>query len=73
MLGQGFSETLATQISQQVDINWGTSVHHLADIMENKVPCKLFSGKSILCVGDVVPKMKSKKVCKLNSVHSTLG
>ncbi|KAG6898357.1 hypothetical protein C0992_009032 [Termitomyces sp. T32_za158] len=61
MLGQGFSETLSTQISQQVDINWGTSVHHLSDIMENRVPCKLFSGKSILCVGDVVPKMRRSK------------
>ncbi|KAH0583784.1 hypothetical protein H2248_009387 [Termitomyces sp. 'cryptogamus'] len=62
MLGQGFSEMLSTQISQQVDINWGTSVHHLTDIMENRVPCKLFSGKSILCVGDVVPKMRNKKL-----------
>ncbi|KAG6917953.1 hypothetical protein DXG01_017137 [Tephrocybe rancida] len=61
MLGQGYSEVLSTQVSQQVDMNWGYSVHHLNDIMDNKVPCKLLSGKSILCVGDMVPKMKGKK------------
>ncbi|KAG6899739.1 hypothetical protein C0993_007268 [Termitomyces sp. T159_Od127] len=43
MLGQGFSEALSTQISQQVDINWGTSVHHLTDIMENRLKSKKLS------------------------------
>ncbi|KAG6866984.1 hypothetical protein C0991_003900 [Blastosporella zonata] len=61
MLSQGHSEELSARISQQVDFDWGTSVHHLGHIMDNKIPCKLLDGKSILCVGDTVPKMRLKK------------
>ncbi|KAG6814480.1 hypothetical protein H0H92_000005 [Tricholoma furcatifolium] len=61
-LGQGLSVSLDTQVSQQLDMNWGQSIHHLTDIMGNKAPCKLLKGKSVLCVGDMVPKMKIKKL-----------
>ncbi|KAF5380888.1 hypothetical protein D9615_004022 [Tricholomella constricta] len=62
MLPQGYSEALGARASQQVDVDWGNSVHQLNDIMDNRVPCKLFDGKSILCVGsEMVPAPKGKK------------
>ncbi|KAG6816444.1 hypothetical protein H0H87_005999 [Tephrocybe sp. NHM501043] len=76
MLNQGYSDGLSTRISQQVDIDWGSSKHHLLDIMDSKVPCKLFSGKSILCVGDMVPKPRGKKLSlveeKSHEAHNAL-
>ncbi|KAF8077869.1 hypothetical protein FPV67DRAFT_1662656 [Lyophyllum atratum] len=63
MLPQGYSEALGGRASQQVDVDWGNSVHQLNDIMDNRVPCKLFEGKSILCVGsEMVPSPKGKKL-----------
>jgi len=65
MLPQGYSDTLKARPSQQVDMDWGNSIHQLKDIMSNCVPCKLFSGLSILCVGpDMVPTAKGKRVCE---------
>jgi len=62
MLPQGYSEPLGARASQQVDFDWGNSVHHLKQIMENKVACKLFNKKSILCVGsEIVPANKGRK------------
>ncbi|KAG5647234.1 hypothetical protein DXG03_000769 [Asterophora parasitica] len=63
LLPQGYSQALDGRASQQVDVDWGNSIHHLSDIMANKIPCKLFKGKTILCVGSqLVPKpMKGKK------------
>ena len=50
-------------MSQMVDIDWGTSDHHLTDVAANKVPSKVFAELSILCVSsDYVPIKKSKKV-----------
>lgn len=81
MLPQGYSDRLSARISQQVDVDWGNSVHQLTDIMDNAVPAKLFSDQSILCVGaDMVPQPKGKRVrCKtvcdlsLPDVNSLLG
>lgn len=50
-------------MSQMVDIDWGTSDHHLTDVAANKVASKVFSEMSILCISaDFVPSKKSKKV-----------
>ncbi|KAF8623562.1 hypothetical protein AX15_006332 [Amanita polypyramis BW_CC] len=63
MLPQGYSDTLSARISQQVDVDWGNSVHQLTDVMGNAVPAKVFSNKSILCIGlDMVPQPKGKKL-----------
>ncbi|KIM49330.1 hypothetical protein M413DRAFT_438515 [Hebeloma cylindrosporum] len=51
MLPQGFSPVLNARPSQQVDIDWGNSIHQLKDIMSNTVASKLFERKTILCVG----------------------
>lgn len=73
MLPQGYSDRLSARISQQVDVDWGNSVHQLTDIMDNAVPAKVFSDQSILCVGaDMVPQPKGKRVrcrtiCNLSS------
>lgn len=62
MLPQGYSDRLSARISQQVDVDWGNSVHQLTDIMDNTVPAKPLNHCSILCVGsDMVPQPKSKK------------
>ncbi|KAF9535266.1 hypothetical protein CPB83DRAFT_779065 [Crepidotus variabilis] len=61
LLPQGYSPQLGARPSQQVDYDWGNSVHHLTHIMKNSIPCKLFDGKHILCVGpDMVPKPKKR-------------
>ncbi|TFK42505.1 hypothetical protein BDQ12DRAFT_676322 [Crucibulum laeve] len=62
LLPQGFSEELNARPSQQVDLDWGDCRDHLTHIMENKVPSKLFTKKSILCVGpDLMPFPKGRK------------
>ncbi|KAG6874218.1 hypothetical protein C0995_003764 [Termitomyces sp. Mi166 len=77
MLSQGFSEVLSTQISQQVDINWGTSVHHLTDIMENRVPyekqegLKVSSCSSYFLV-DVDPKQLPVVEEKAQEAHNAI-
>ncbi|KAG2158219.1 uncharacterized protein EDB93DRAFT_1077479 [Suillus bovinus] len=56
LLPAGFSETLSARVSQLVDLDWGNCKEHLADIMSNTVASKLFSGKTLLCLGsDLVP------------------
>lgn len=56
LLPQGYSESLGTRLSQQVDVAWGETVDHLRGIMVNKVPSKLFDRLSILCIGqDMFP------------------
>ena len=63
LLPAGYSEQLEARVSQMVDIDWGTSDHHLTDVAANKVPSKVFAELSILCVSsDYVPAKKSKKV-----------
>lgn len=55
-------------MSQMVDIDWGTSDHHLTDVAANKVASKVFAEMTILCISaDFVPSKKSKKV-RLHSV-----
>ncbi len=50
-------------MSQMVDVDWGTSDHHLTDVAANKVASKVFSDMTILCISiDFVPSKKSKKV-----------
>ncbi|OAX38923.1 hypothetical protein K503DRAFT_740390 [Rhizopogon vinicolor AM-OR11-026] len=56
LLPAGFSEPLSARVSQLVDFDWGNCKEHLSDIMSNMVASKLFSGKTILCLGaDFVP------------------
>lgn len=56
LLPAGFSETLSARVSQLVDLDWGNCKEHLTDIMSNTVASKLFSGKTVLCLGaDLVP------------------
>jgi len=72
LLPQGYSEALGARASQQIDFDWGNSIHQLKHIMSNAVPCKLFAEKSILCVGpEMIPQPKGKRVC-LNSLSSVL-
>lgn len=63
MLPQGYSEALNARPSQQVDVDWGNSIHQLKDIMCNSVASKLFAEQSILCIGpEMVPLQRGKKV-----------
>ncbi|KAJ8586088.1 hypothetical protein M405DRAFT_853446 [Rhizopogon salebrosus TDB-379] len=56
LLPAGFSEQLSARVSQLVDLDWGNCKEHLSDIMSNMVASKLFSEKTILCLGaDFVP------------------
>ncbi|KAF8163374.1 hypothetical protein B0H34DRAFT_764888 [Crassisporium funariophilum] len=62
MLPQGYSAILGARPSQQVDVDWGNSVHQLKDIISNAVASKLFTEKSILCVGqEMVPQPKGRR------------
>ncbi|KAL7283385.1 hypothetical protein ACG7TL_002815 [Trametes sanguinea] len=63
LLPAGFSEHLETRVSQLIDVDWGNSKHHLTAIAESRVPPKVFSGKSIICVSpDFVPgRQRGKK------------
>ncbi|KJA27104.1 hypothetical protein HYPSUDRAFT_35669 [Hypholoma sublateritium FD-334 SS-4] len=62
LLPQGYSTSLGARASQQVDVDWGNSIYHVTDIMNNRVACKLFAGKSILCIGqDMVCHPKGKR------------
>ncbi|KAG9318665.1 hypothetical protein JVU11DRAFT_758 [Chiua virens] len=56
LLPAGYSDSLCARLSQLVDLDWGNCTEHLTDIMANQVPMKLFSGKTVLCVGtELVP------------------
>ena len=60
LLPQGTSQALKARLSQQVDLDWGNSPHHLTDIMANQIPAKIFSGLSLLCVGsDMVSQVRA--------------
>ncbi|EJF65854.1 hypothetical protein DICSQDRAFT_77708 [Dichomitus squalens LYAD-421 SS1] len=62
LLPAGYSEQLEARVSQMVDIDWGTSDHHLTDVAANKVASKVFAETSILCISsDYVPAKKAKK------------
>ncbi|RPD66131.1 hypothetical protein L226DRAFT_609030 [Lentinus tigrinus ALCF2SS1-7] len=63
LLPAGFSEHLNARVSQMVDLDWGSSIHHLMDITANLVAPGVFADKTILCISpDFVPsKQKSKK------------
>lgn len=68
LLPQGYSTALGARASQQVDVDWGNSIYHVTDIMNNRVACKLFAGKSILCIGqDMVCDPKGNKRVSLSS------
>ncbi|EGN93269.1 hypothetical protein SERLA73DRAFT_189814 [Serpula lacrymans var. lacrymans S7.3] len=63
LLPAGFSEVLHARVSQLIDMDWGNSPEHLSEIMYNPVASKLFSLKSVVCVGaDFVPLPRAKKV-----------
>ncbi|KAF6765281.1 hypothetical protein DFP72DRAFT_870613 [Ephemerocybe angulata] len=51
LLPQGYSSGLKIRLSQQVDLDWGNSILHLKQIMDNALPIKLFKGATVLCVG----------------------
>ncbi|KAF8136560.1 hypothetical protein EV363DRAFT_1157573 [Boletus edulis] len=56
LLPAGYSDSLGARVSQIVDLDWGNCTEHLTDIMTSRVPFKLFSQKTVLCVGaDLVP------------------
>ena len=61
LLPAGYSEQLEARVSQMVDIDWGTSDHHLTDVTANKVASKVFAEMAVLCISaDFVPSKKSK-------------
>jgi hypothetical protein len=64
LLPAGYSDSLGAKVSQMVDLDWGTTLDHLSDIMSNNVPTKLFSTKSVLVLGPEYfpPPAKGKKV-----------
>ena len=64
LLPAGFSDSLGAKVSQMVDLDWGTTLHHLSEIMSNNVATKLFSTKSVLVLGPEYfpPPAKGKKV-----------
>lgn len=70
LLSAGYSDTLGARISQLVDLDWGNCTEHLTDIMDSEVPIKLFSQKTVLCVGAELvplPPNRAKKVlCLFN-------
>jgi hypothetical protein len=68
LLPAGFCEPLNARVSQMVDLDWGNCTENLSDIMSNQVASKLFTKKSILCLGaEFVPLPKGKKVCNIPS------
>ncbi|KAH7913741.1 hypothetical protein BJ138DRAFT_1133891 [Hygrophoropsis aurantiaca] len=70
LLPAGFSEPLNARISQLIDMDWGNSLEHVTEIMSNLAASKLFTDKSILCLGaEFVPTPKSRKA---SSVDGTL-
>ena len=70
LLPQGYSSILNARPSQQIDVDWGNSVHQLRHIMSNAVASKLFAEKSILCVGpEMVPQPKGKRVCSVGLLN----
>jgi len=64
LLPAGYSDSLGARVTQMVDLDWGTTLDHLAGIMSNTVATKLFSKKSVLVLGpEYFPKpAKGKKV-----------
>jgi len=55
-------------------MDWGNPVHHLNDIMDNKVESKIFDSMTILCAGqDIVPQTKGKRVRKLSTSILKIG
>ncbi|KAF9227698.1 hypothetical protein BS17DRAFT_694286 [Gyrodon lividus] len=64
LLSAGYSDTLGARISQLVDLDWGNCTEHLTDIMTNRVASKLFSQKTVLCIGAEfvpLPPQRSRK------------
>lgn len=46
-----------------VDIDWGSCAEHIREIMDNRVPFKLFNDMNILCVlTNVLPGKNPKRV-----------
>ena len=74
LLPQGYSTILNARPSQQIDVDWGNSIHQLKHIMSNAVASKLFAEKNILCVGpEMVPQPKGKRVCSISPVTTYLS
>lgn len=74
LLPAGYSDTLGARISQLVDLDWGNCTEHVTDIMASRVPIKLFSQKTVLCVGaDLVPlpsnRVRKVRLLNLTSMH----
>ncbi|KAI5116342.1 hypothetical protein M0805_009178, partial [Coniferiporia weirii] len=63
LLPAGHSEPLGASVSQMVDLEWGNAAEYLSEIMENRVPHKVLSDASVLCVGpDLLPLPPKKNV-----------
>jgi hypothetical protein len=51
------------RVSQLIDWDWGNSLEHVRDIMNNPAPAKPFKDLSVLCLGgDFVPTAKARRV-----------
>ncbi|EKM55223.1 uncharacterized protein PHACADRAFT_184039 [Phanerochaete carnosa HHB-10118-sp] len=62
LLPAGTSEQLNARISQTVDVDWGNCPEHVRDIMDNRVPFKLFGDMNILCIlADIFPGKNPKR------------
>ena len=73
LLPAGYSDRLEARVSQIVDLDWGNSIHHMSQITTNKVPHKVFAGKTILCLSpQFVLRSKGKKVRALLSAHMSM-
>ncbi|RDB21264.1 DNA repair protein crb2 [Hypsizygus marmoreus] len=77
LLPQGYSDALGARPSQQIDSDWGNSIHQINEIMDNSVARKIFDGKSILCFGaEMVPLPKGKKLTgaeeKMQEAHNAV-
>ncbi|KAI0082615.1 hypothetical protein K474DRAFT_1654725 [Panus rudis PR-1116 ss-1] len=62
LLPAGLCEQLNARMSQLVDYDWGNSPQYLKEMLNDGVPAKVFSKKSILCLHpDFVPPPKNGK------------
>jgi len=71
LLPAGYSDTLGARVSQLVDLDWGNCTEHLTDIMENEVPIKLFSQKTVLCIGSELVPLPPNRARKNNTEEAS--
>ncbi|GAW01150.1 hypothetical protein LENED_002730 [Lentinula edodes] len=62
------------RLSQSVNLDWGMMPEHLTNIMDNPYAQKLFSGSSVLCVGDdYIPEQHEERMSANNYDDHGLG